>query len=39
MLTEYIEVGVEAARGGAGLPVLLLCPMDCPLKLRLEDER
>ncbi len=37
-LPEYLEVGVEAGRCFISLP-LLLCPMNCPFKWRLEDER
>ncbi len=36
MLTKYLEVSVKAGRGCIILP-LLLCPMDCPFKWRLED--
>jgi hypothetical protein len=38
MIPDYFEVGVKAARDCISLP-LLLCPMDCPLKWRLEDDR
>jgi hypothetical protein len=37
LIHEYLEVGVEAGRDDI-IPPLLLCPLDCPLKWRLEAD-